>query len=226
MRCIAMVVGSAALLGAGIYMEAQSSPPKPAPVMVKTESPIPAKPKPLLPNAFSGWVAVQAPKIVTDPAEADSANVTALKEYDFVSVTLGQLQEGRETLSLHALSFQDLSGAYGAYSFYRQNGWPKADIGSGAVSDKNRVLFWQGNTVIDATFSQIGPMSAAELREVAGQLPVPEETGRCHPRSWPACRRIRWRSRRRITRLDRQAMQEGAACCRQTWSDSIAVLRP
>ena len=132
MRCIAMVVGSAALLGAGIYMEAQSSPPKPAPVMVKTESPIPAKPKPLLPNAFSGWVAVQAPKIVTDPAEADSANVTALKEYDFVSVTLGNYQRGTETLSLHALSFQDLSGAYGAYSFYRQNGWPKADIGSGA----------------------------------------------------------------------------------------------
>jgi hypothetical protein len=31
-----------------------------------------------------------------------------------------------------------------------------------------------GNTVVDANFSQISPMSGAELRELAGQLPVPE----------------------------------------------------
>jgi hypothetical protein len=171
MRCILVVVCSTALLGAGICAEAQS--PKPAPVMVKTESPIPARPKSLLPDTFSGWVAAQPPKIVTDPAEADNANAAALKEYDFTSATLGNYKRGAETLSLHALSFEDLSGAYGAYSFYRQNGWPKADIGTGAVSDKNRVLFWQGTTVVDATFSQIGPMSAAELREVASHLPVP-----------------------------------------------------
>ncbi len=79
-----------------------------------------------------------------------------------------------ETLSLHALRFHDASGAYGAYSFYRQNGWPKEQIGTGATSDNNRVLFWVGNTVVDANFSRIGPMSGAELRELAGQLPQPE----------------------------------------------------
>ena len=35
------------------------------------------------------------------------------------------------------------------------------------------MLFWQGDTVIDANFSRIGPMSGAELRELAGGLPVP-----------------------------------------------------
>jgi hypothetical protein len=72
------------------------------------------------------------------------------------------------------LRFHDASGAYGAYSFYRQNGWPKEDIGTGATSNHNRVLFWLGNTVVDANFSRIGPMSGAELRELASHLPVPD----------------------------------------------------
>ncbi len=78
-----------------------------------------------------------------------------------------------ETLSLRALRFDDASGAYGAYTYYRQNGWPKEEIGTGAASDNNRVLFWVGTTVVDATFSHVGPMSAGELREIARQLPAP-----------------------------------------------------
>jgi hypothetical protein len=36
------------------------------------------------------------------------------------------------------------------------------------------VLFWAGNTVVDANFSRITPMSGSELRELASQLPMPE----------------------------------------------------
>jgi hypothetical protein len=74
---------------------------------------------------------------------------------------------------MRALRFDDESGAYGAYSYYRQNGWPKESIGTGAASDHNRVLFWRGDTVVDATFSHIEPMSAGELREIADKLPIP-----------------------------------------------------
>jgi hypothetical protein len=81
---------------------------------------------------------------------------------------------GGETLTLRALRFHDASGAYGAYSFYRQNGWPKEDIGSGATSNHNRVLFWLGNTWSMRTSRHIGPMSGSELRELAGHLPAPE----------------------------------------------------
>ncbi len=102
------------------------------------------------------------------------ANAAALKEYDFTDAALADYKREGETLSLRALRFHDASGAYGAYSFYRQNGWPKEEIGTGATSDHNRVLFWVGNTVVDANFSHIGPMSGAELRELAGQLPLPE----------------------------------------------------
>ena len=74
---------------------------------------------------------------------------------------------------MRALRFHDASCAYGAYSFFRQNGWPKEAIGSGATSNHNRVLFWLGNIVVDANFSHVGPMSGSEMRELASRLPVP-----------------------------------------------------
>jgi hypothetical protein len=135
---------------------------------------LPPVPKALLPDSFAGWAGAGAPKKLNDAAQADQANAAALKEYDFTDGVLAQYKRGGETLSLRALRFRDVSGAFGAYSFYRQNGWPKEEIGTGATSNHNRVLFWVGNTVVDANFSQISPMSGAELRELAGQLPVPE----------------------------------------------------
>jgi hypothetical protein len=131
-------------------------------------------PKALLPERFSGWVAVQPKKILSDAAQADAANATALKEYDFTGAEQADYKRSGETLSLRALRFHDASDAYGAYSFYRQNGWPKEEIGNGATSNHNRVLFWVGNVVVDANFSSIGPMSGAEMRELAGQLPAAE----------------------------------------------------
>jgi hypothetical protein len=130
--------------------------------------------KPLLPDAFAGWVAAGPAKHLVDPVLADAENAAALKEYDFDEGATGDYRRSGETLSLRLLRFHDASGAYGAYSFYRHNGWPKEDIGAGATSDKNRVLFWVGDTLVDANFSRIGPMSGSELRELASQIPVPD----------------------------------------------------
>ncbi len=174
MRWMVVAVGVATLAGAGLRLEAQQAGPrKPAPMMVTTGSPTP-KARPLLPDAFSGWDAEEKPRFVSDPTQLDSANVAALKEYGCTGGVLADYKRGSETLTVKALAFNDVSGAYGAYSFYRQNGWPKADIGTGATSDNNRVLFWKGNTVVDATFSHVGPMSAAEMRELAKDLPSPQ----------------------------------------------------
>ncbi len=161
--------------GAGAAL-AQNSPGKTAAPKGATHVFLPPVPKPLLPDSFAGWVAAEAPKKFTDAKQADPDNAAALKEYDFTDGALGSYKRSGETLSLRALRFHDASGAYGAYSFYRQNGWPKEEIGSGATSDHNRVLFWLGNTVVDANFSRIGPMSAAELRELAGSCRLPEGT--------------------------------------------------
>ena len=130
-------------------------------------------PRPLLPESFAGWTAAEPPKGVTDPLQADKDNAAALKEYGFQSAMLATYKKDTETLTLRAIRFDDLSGAYGAYTYYRGSGWPKEDIGAGAASNRNRVLFWRGDVMVDAAFSHIGPMSGAELRELAGQLPTP-----------------------------------------------------
>jgi hypothetical protein len=132
----------------------------------------PAKPKALLPDAFSGWLQEGAAQSLADASTADAANSAALKEYGFVAGLAANYKRDGETLSLRALRFHDTSGAYGAYTFYRQNGWPKEQIGAGAASDNSRVIFWAGTTVVDASFSHVGPMSAGELREIASQLPA------------------------------------------------------
>jgi hypothetical protein len=110
---------------------------------------------------------------LTDAEQADAANAAALKEYGFSFGATANYKRDNDTLTLRALHFQDASGAYGAYSYYRQNGWPRESIGAGAASDKNRVLFWRGDTVVDANYSRTGPMTAGELREIANQLPIP-----------------------------------------------------
>lgn len=183
-----MVVCAATLAGNSAPAKAQTgsqsvpillkAPPsaKLAPAPVKAPAPAKAEPKASLPSAFAGWEAAEPPKTLVDAAQADSANGAALKEYDFADGALASYKRRAETLSVRLLHFHDASGAYGAYSFYRQNGWPKEDIGAGATSNHNRVLFWQGDAVVDATFSQIGPLSAAELRELASGLPVPQGT--------------------------------------------------
>ncbi len=156
----------------------QPAPSRPAAASSAPQGPahivLPPIPKALLPDSFAGWVASEPPKRIADAAQADPAATDALKEYDFSDGVEASYKRSGETLTLRALRFRDASGAYGAYSFYRQNGWPKEEIGSGATSNHNRVLFWQGTTVVDANFSRIGPMCGSELRELAGQLPLPD----------------------------------------------------
>ena len=174
MRWLAFLAGVAALSGGVAMASAQAAQPTAEEKKSATTITLPPSPKALLPDEFDGWATAEPSKTVTDPAQADPANAAALKEYGFnAAVTASYKREG-ETLSVRALRFDDASGAYGAYSYYRENGWPKDEIGNGAASDNNRVLFWVGTTVVDATFSRVDSMSAGELREIARQLPAPD----------------------------------------------------
>ena len=159
-----------AILACAVTLTATQAqaPGKPAPA-----TPITVEvPKPLLPSAFAGWITGDAPKTISDPAELDPANAAALKEYGFESAMIATYRRDGETLILKALRFPDVSGAFGAYSFYRNANWPKEEIGSGAASDSNRVLFWRGAILVDAAFSKVHAESASELRELARSLPA------------------------------------------------------
>ena len=173
MHKVAILAGCAVLGCGAVFAVAQGEQPTAAEKKSATTIVLPPSPKTLLPDDFDGWETTEPSKVVTDPAQLDPANAAALKEYGFNAAVLANYKREGDTLSMRALRFDDASGAYGAYTYYRQNGWPREDIGTGAASDHNRVLFWQGICVVDATFSRIGPMTAGELREIAHRLPVP-----------------------------------------------------
>ena len=110
------------------------------------------------------------------PADADPTNAALLQEYRFsdFSAATYRSDDGR-TLKIRAARFADASGAFGAYTFYLQQEMAKEQIGDQGASlvsgAGQRVLFYRGHILVDALFSQQSPMSAAELRELAGDLP-------------------------------------------------------
>ncbi len=138
--------------------------------VAKTE-PKPAPPPPILPSDFAGWhLAAPATSSVAADA-ADAANADLLKEDGFAQFASATYTRNGDKLTVRAIRFDDASGAYAAYTFYRRPGLPKQEVGFGGVFDGTRVLFWQSATVVDATFDHLTGMSAAELRELAGYLP-------------------------------------------------------
>ena len=104
MRWLVTAVVVATLAGAIVRADAQQSgaakaaQAKTTPMMVTTGSPTAPKEKPLLPDAFAGWVATDKPKTVTDAAELDSANAAALKEYGCAGGMMAGYKRGDETL--------------------------------------------------------------------------------------------------------------------------------
>ncbi|MGB7129818.1 MAG: DUF6599 family protein [Candidatus Sulfotelmatobacter sp.] len=129
---------------------------------------------PILCKQFAAWQMQGTPQTSKDASAADSVNAALLKEYgftDFESATY-KSDDGR-TLTIHAARFTDTSGAFGAYTLYLQPEMAREEIGDQGASLDRRVLFYRGNILVDAVFSQMSAMSAASLRELAGRLPRP-----------------------------------------------------
>ena len=126
----------------------------------------------LLPHSFAGWTQTGAVQTATDPAKADSAYPAVLKEYGFTnSETATYTRDDGRKLTIKAARFGDATGAYGAFTFYRQPAMKTEEIGTQAASANNRILFFRSNVLVDAAFDRVTEMSAAELREMATMLP-------------------------------------------------------
>ena len=107
-----------------------------------------------------------------DPAAADAANAPVLKEYGFVRLEkAAYARDDGRNLKIRAAVFEDASGAYGAFTYYYSDEMGEETIGGQAAFLNNRVLFYQGNVLVDAVFDRMSVMSAAQLRELAGLLP-------------------------------------------------------
>lgn len=130
--------------------------------------------KTILPEQFGGWQRQGAVRESRDASAADAVSAAVLKEYgfeDFESAAYSR-EDGR-TLKVRAARFADASGAFGAYTFYLQPEMAREQIGDQGASLNQRILFYRGQVLVDAMFSQPSVMSAGELRELAGMLPRP-----------------------------------------------------
>jgi hypothetical protein len=131
-------------------------------------------PKPVLPKQFGGWQ-LKDSEVNTLPSVADPPNAPVLQEYGFEyfeKATYAR-DDGRK-LTLKAAVFADASGAYGAFTYYKSPEMLTEKIGAQGSSLNNRILFFQGNVMVDAVFDKLSAMSAAQLRELAAALPPPE----------------------------------------------------
>src|SRR5215468_8605113 len=126
----------------------------------------------LLPAEFAGWHNDSPSQSSENPSIADAVNAAVLKEYGFVEVTTATYSrdDGRK-LTLKAARFEDASGAFGAYTFYRTADMQAEEIADQGASFGQRVLFFRGKVLVDATFTKLSAMSAAELRELGAALP-------------------------------------------------------
>ncbi len=125
-----------------------------------------------LPHSFAGWKQSGVAKATTNAAQADSAYPAVLKEYGFTdSETVTYTRDDGRKLTIKAARFGDASGAYGAFTFYREPAMKTEEIGTKAASLNDRILFFRSNVLVDASFDRVTEMSGSELRELAAALP-------------------------------------------------------
>jgi len=153
----------------GLFCVAALAAEPPAPVAASTTRVSPAS---VLPPEFAGWQMKGDVARSADPAAADEANAPVLKEYGFVRLEkAAYTRDDGRSLAIKAAVFADASGAYGAFTYYYSDQMGEEKIGGQAAFLNNRVLFYQGNVLVDAVFDKMSVMSAAQLRELAGLLP-------------------------------------------------------
>ncbi len=131
----------------------------------------------ILPKSFAGWTQTGEVKTITQPSQADAAYPAVLNEYGFTDeeVATYTRPDGRK-LTIKAARFKDATGAYGAFTFYRDPAMKSEQIGTKSASANERILFFRSNVLVDAGFDRVTGMSAAELRELAGMLPEAKAT--------------------------------------------------
>lgn len=134
-----------------------------------------------LPTDFAGWEMSGAAHQSDQPQVADPANTNVLSECGFRQFESANYANQDSKLAIRAIRFQDASGAYCAFTFFRRAGSLTEEIGRTAAWDGSHALFWVGNTLVDATFDHLTAMSTAQLRELAADLPQPSGSANIPP---------------------------------------------
>lgn len=127
-----------------------------------------SQPATVLPGSLDGWT-IQAAKDVPSPASPDEAAV--LQEYGLAKRESATYINGPGSLVVQTWQFKDATGAYGAFTYFRQPQMRPEKIGhEGAVAGDHH-LFWNGTTVVDATFSHPANDEQGTIQALAAALP-------------------------------------------------------
>lgn len=147
------------------------------------KEPAASKSTSILPATFNGWKLNSASvRGGADPAAADAADFAVLKEYGFADFQSGAYTRGDRKMQVKAARFTDASGAYGAFTFYRQPQMQTEKIGDRAASNNKRILFDHANILVDVNVEQPSAMTAADLRALAEALPAAKgQVAACPP---------------------------------------------
>jgi len=127
----------------------------------------------LLPGEFAGWRKTLPSRVSREAAAAEPAHAAVLREFGFTDFESASYTRGERRIEVRAARFADASGAFGAFSYYKQPQMQTESIGDEALSNGVRVLFYRGQVLVDAKLDRATAMSAAELRELAAALPPP-----------------------------------------------------
>ncbi len=128
---------------------------------------------PLLPAEFAGWQKQAPTQAGRDARGADPTQPALLQEYGFTDFESATYARAERRIEVRAARFRDTSGAYGAFTFYRELRMVSEDIGSQAASADRHVLFYRGTVLVNVMLDKVTVMSAAELRELAAALLPP-----------------------------------------------------
>lgn len=135
---------------------------------------------PILPKSFAGWSHSEADQSAA-AAKADAANPTVIAEFGFQRFESATYRRDDNRMAVKAIRFADASGAYGAFTFYKQPEMLTEKIGDQGAALNNRILFCRGNVLVQATVERLTAMSAADLRQLSEQIPLPEGPARNLP---------------------------------------------
>ncbi len=122
--------------------------------------------KPALPASFAGWQ--QQSSAPQSPTPADAA---ALKEFGLTQATAATYEHGAQKVTLQAFSFPDATGAYGAFTYFRQPDMRDLKIGNGGAANGTHYAFWSGATMVEADFARPDAAARHVLSELAAALP-------------------------------------------------------
>lgn len=130
---------------------------------------------PLLPQGFAGFrlTAPAATQSGTAAAAIDPDHAALLREDGLLDAAQASYSGAGSAMSVRAWRFGDATGAYSAFTDFRQPQMRRETVGVEASSLDNRYLFWIGSTVVDATLTHPGAHPLDDLRALAAALPRP-----------------------------------------------------